>query len=144
MTTDVGRGERAGSAATPGRTRDVIVNSTVAAVLATAVTIFVHELVHLVTGIVLGHGGTLYPFGVIHDGSLTDTETALTAISAPIASLVIGAAVIAALPRPATSRFGQLFLFWLGATSFMEGAGYLVITPMGLSLIHISEPTRPY
>lgn len=61
MTTDVGRGERAGSAATPGRTRDVIVNSTVAAVLATAVTIFVHELVHLVTGIVLGHGGTLYP-----------------------------------------------------------------------------------
>ena len=32
---------------------------------------------------------------------------------------------------PATSRFGQLFLFWLGATSFMEGAGYLVITPMG-------------
>jgi hypothetical protein len=109
----------------------VIVNSTVAAVLATAVTIFVHELVHLVTGIVLGHEGTLYPFGAIHDGSLTDTETALTAISAPIASLVIGAAVIAALPQPATSRFGQLFLFWLGATSFMEGAGYLVITPMG-------------
>lgn len=112
-------------------TKALLVNSVVAAVLATAATIFIHEVVHLLTGLVLGHAGTLYPFGVLHDGTLTNGETAATAIAAPVISLVTGWILLARLPRPAAAGFGHLFLFWLAATSFMEGAGYLVITPFG-------------
>lgn len=121
-----------GAAREATSTTTILVNSTIAAVLATALTILIHELVHLVTGLAMGHGGTLVPFGVAHDGTLTDGQTALAAISAPIVSLLLGAAIVTRLPNPARAGFGHLLLFWLGATSLMEGAGYLVITPFGV------------
>ncbi len=111
--------------------KDILINSSLAAVLATAVTIVLHELVHLLTGLGFGHPGTLYPFGVTHDGTMSAGTTAATAISAPIFSLVTGIVLTLGLPRPPRAGFWHLFLFWLAATSMMEGAGYLVITPFG-------------
>src|SRR5699024_11309287 len=49
-----------------------------------------HELVHLVTGLVFGHGGTLYPFGVLHHGDLTVTAEVVALLAGPAFSLVTG------------------------------------------------------
>lgn len=111
--------------------RSILVNSIVAAVLAEALMVIAHELCHLVTGLALGTGGTLFPFGVSPTVILSPTGIALTAISAPLFSLVSGALLAVWQPLRSRGGFGQVLWIWFAFVSIMEGVGYLVITPFG-------------
>lgn len=110
--------------------RSILVNSCVAAVLACGLMILVHELVHLVTGLLLGYPGVLFAFGV-DVGTPTNTDLAIVAISAPIFSLVTGFAMAFWLPLRERGGFAHLLWLWFAFVSIMEGVGYLVITPFG-------------
>ncbi len=111
--------------------RTVLISSTLGAVFGSMLMVLVHEGVHLLTGIALGNSGTLYPFGVDHHGTRGPAAVAITAISAPIFSLVSGVVCAFWMPFKRRGGFGQLLWFWFAFTSIMEGVGYLVITPMG-------------
>lgn len=109
----------------------ILANSVVAAVLGVALMVLLHELVHLVTGLALGHAGTLYPFGITIDGNTTPGADAAIALSAPVFSLVTGFACALWLPLRRRGGFAHLLWLWFAFTSILEGAGYLVITLFG-------------
>lgn len=111
--------------------RVVLVNSTVAAVLASLIMVLAHELTHLITGLAMGFPGTIYAFGVTHDGSPSETAIAIMAGSAPLFSFVTG--LIAALWSPISPQrtFAHLLWRWFAFISMMEGICYLIITPFG-------------
>lgn len=116
---------------TPDTARTLLVNSSIAAILAAALMVFVHELVHLFIGVAFGTSSTLYPYGVTYTPELPPTQLAIAAIAAPIFSLVTGFAMTRWQPFAARGGFAQLLWIWLAFTSIMEGVGYLVITPFG-------------
>lgn len=122
---------RTASATTRESFRTVLLNSTVAAVLAAGLMVLAHELVHLITGLVLGFPGVLYAFGVQHIGDATPEQNAIMALSAPLFSLVTGFIMAFWLPLRRRGGFAHLLWLWLAFTSLMEGVGYLVITPFG-------------
>ncbi|MDO5500533.1 MAG: hypothetical protein Q4F67_12730, partial [Propionibacteriaceae bacterium] len=101
--------------------RTILLNSVTAAVLAAMVMIFLHEVVHLLAGIALGHPADLYPFGVSHGGELDDTETVITSFSAVAFSLVTGLIFALWLPFRRAGGFAHLFWLWFAFTSLMEG-----------------------
>lgn len=112
--------------------RTVLVNSTVAAVLAAGLMVLAHELVHLITGLVLGFPGVIYAFGVEHVGDPTPAQDAIMALSAPVFSVATGFVMAFWLPFQRHGGFAHLLWgLWLAFTSIMEGVGYLVITPFG-------------
>lgn len=111
--------------------RTILINSCVAALLAGMVMVLIHEVTHLLAGLTIGSGGTLYPFGVDHDRVTGSGAVAYTAISAPIVSLLSGVALVVWQPLRQRGGFWHLAWLWLAFTSLMEGVGYLVITPFG-------------
>lgn len=118
----------------PGTTesfRTVLVNSTLAAVLGVGLMIVVHELVHLICGLLLGFPGVLYAFGVEHVGTATRGQEALMLLAAPVFSLISGLIMAFWLPLRRIGGFAHLLWLWFAFTSMMEGVGYFVITPFG-------------
>lgn len=115
----------------PERPGTLLLNATIAAILGGALTVLVHELIHLVAGLVLGYPGTLYPFAVEHHNDPGAGQRPVMALSAPIGSLIIGAIATAWLPLRRRGGFGHLLWLWFGFTSLMEGVGYLENTPFG-------------
>ncbi len=111
--------------------RTLLVSCLVAAVLASAIMVLLHECAHLVAGIALGHRSTLYPYGVTHAGDLSPAHVAITSLAAPVFSLVVGLAMNAWQPFRAGRGFAHPLWGWVAFASMMEGVGYLVITPMG-------------
>lgn len=116
--------------ADPGYRKALFVNSCVAAVLGSGLMVLLHELIHLITGLIMGIPGTLYSFGVEHSG--THVQNAILAGSAPIFSLVSGAIMIAWQPLRQERGFAHLLWLWFAFASMMEGIGYLGITPFGV------------
>ncbi|MFV0254212.1 MAG: hypothetical protein ACK5H2_12870 [Beutenbergiaceae bacterium] len=111
--------------------RTLCVNGTVAGVLAVFAMIGVHELAHLVTGLALGIGGTLYSYGVMPLGNPTDLATGIMAIAGPVFSLISGFVMTQWLPLRSRGGFGHLLWLMFAFASMMEGIGYLVIAPFG-------------
>ena len=111
--------------------RSLLVNSLVAALIASALMILLHELVHLVTGLVFGHGGTLYPFGVLHHGDLTVTAEVVALLAGPAFSLVTGILLQRWTPLRQRGDLAHLVWVWFAFVSVQEGVTYLCLTPFG-------------
>ena len=111
--------------------RTLLYNSLIAALIGSALMIFVHELAHLVAGLALGHPGTLYSFGVFHHGNPTPTDEAVMALAAPVFSLVTGVAMQLWTPLRRRGDFLHLVWVWFAFASVQEGVAYLCLTPMG-------------
>lgn len=116
---------------TPTSPRTLLVNNLVAALIASAVMVFVHELAHLVTGLVLGYPGELYAFGVNHGGDPSATDEAVMALAGPAFSLVTGVAMALWTPLRRRADFAHLLWLWFAFTSIQEGVTYLCLTPFG-------------
>src|SRR5699024_9694273 len=70
--------------------RALLLNNLVAALIASAVMIVLHEGAHLVTGLALGHPSILYAFGVDHLGSPSDSDQVVMLLAGPAFSLITG------------------------------------------------------
>lgn len=112
--------------------RTLLLNSLIAALIASALMIFLHELAHLVAGLALGHGGTLYSFGVLHHGDPTTSEEVMMLLAAPAFSLVTGVAMQLWTPWRRHGGFRHLVWVWFAFASVQEGVAYLCLTPMGV------------
>ena len=113
----------------PTERRALLVNSTVAAVLGAGLMVLAHELSHLVAGLAMGIPGTLYSYGVAHEGS--PVQNAIMAGAGPMFSLLTGLVMALWQPLRATRSFWHLLWLWFAYSSMMEGIGYLEITPFG-------------
>ena len=114
--------------ATSTRARTLLVNSTLAFVLAAMVNATVHELAHAVAGLSQGLVPTLTPFAVSFSPEGTSRQQIVTAAAGPLFSLVLGLALIA-VARSWGRGLVRLFFLWLSTMSVMNFAGYLVIAP---------------
>ncbi|MGO3209289.1 MAG: hypothetical protein ACTIJK_05805 [Brachybacterium sp.] len=115
----------------PASARPLLLNNLVAALIASALMIFVHELTHLVAGLALGHASVLYPFGVIDRGSPPEGDQVLTLLVGPAFSLVTGVLLQLWTPLRARADFLHLVWLWFAFTSVQEGIMYLCLTPFG-------------
>ena len=109
----------------------IVVNTLVAMVLGTGITVLLHELAHWVTGAALGSQATLFAFGVTYHPPLTGTAAAGAAAAGPVASLVIGSVMQVLQPFRFRGDFAHLLWIWVAVTSLMQAAVYLAITPYG-------------
>lgn len=134
MTTEPSRASTPSSASPSSSApsaRRLLVNNLVAAVLACTVMIFVHELAHLVTGLVLGYPGVFVAFGVLHVGEPTAVEAAIMALAGPAFSLVTGLVMMFWMPLQQRRSFGHLVWLWFAFVSVQEAVTYLCLTPFG-------------
>lgn len=109
----------------------IVVNTLVAMVLGTGITVLLHELARWVTGAALGSQATLFAFGVTYHPPLTGTAAAGAAAAGPVASLVIGSVMQVLQPFRFRGDFAHLLWIWVAVTSLMQAAVYLAITPYG-------------
>ncbi|MDN6304097.1 MAG: hypothetical protein L0J57_13780 [Brachybacterium sp.] len=111
--------------------RPLLLNNLVAALIASAVMIFLHEMAHLVAGLALGHTSVLYSFGVNHLGSPSEADQVVMLLAGPTFSLVTG--MLMQLWTPLRRRGDLLHLVWLwfAFVSVQEGIAYLCLTPFG-------------
>lgn len=112
--------------------RSLLFNNLLAALIASAVMVFVHELAHLVAGLALGHPGTLFAFGVSHHGDPSQSDQAAMALAGPAFSLVSGIVMAIWMPLRRRAHFGHLIWLWFAFTSVQEGVAYLCLTPFGV------------
>lgn len=111
--------------------RPLLLNNLVAALIASALMIFVHELAHLVTGFALGHASVLYPFGVIDLGTPPEGDQVVMLLAGPAFSLVTGVLLQLWTPLRGRADFLHLVWLWFAFTSVQEGIMYLCLTPFG-------------
>jgi hypothetical protein len=111
--------------------RTLLLNNLVAALIASALMILLHELAHLVAGLALGHPSVLYSFGVEHLGSPSDADQVVMLLAGPAFSLVTGVLMQLWTPLRARADLLHLVWLWLAFTSVQEGIMYLCLTPFG-------------
>lgn len=108
----------------------ILMNSVVALLLGTAITVLLHELAHWLAGTMLGSRSSLFAYGVTYDPELTGGPEAIAAMAGPVASLLIGSVMQVLQPFRFRGDFAHLLWIWVACTSLMEAATYLVITPL--------------
>ena len=127
--------------------RSLLINNLVAAVIASTLMVFFHELAHLVAGLALGYPGTLFAFGVSHHGDPSMHHEVIMALAGPAFSLVTGVVLAIWMPLRRQAHFGHLVWMWFAFTSIQEGVAYLCLTPFGVgdraSLPHFSASPSP-
>jgi hypothetical protein len=102
----------------------LLLNSTVAFIVAGSLTILLHETSHAIAGIALGAQAIQSPFAVDYLPALTDHQQVLTALTGPIFSLVSG---LVAMQFRLFRGFWTLVWGWFGVLSAEEGFGYFTI-----------------
>lgn len=112
--------------------RVLLLNNLLAALVASILMVFLHELAHLVAGLALGHPSTLFSFGVLHHGSPSDADRALMALAGPAFSLVTGVLMQIWTPLRRRADLSHLIWLWFAFTSVQEGVAYLCLTPFGV------------
>lgn len=117
---------------TSGRvsTGALLLNSLVALLLGTGITILLHEIGHWVAGALLGSRSFLFAFGVTQEPPLSGTALALEALAGPVVSLVIGGVMQILQPFRFKGNFAHLLWIWTACTSLMATVTYLVVTPV--------------
>ena len=111
--------------------RTLLTNNLVAALIASALMIVLHELAHLVAGLALGHPGTLYSFGVDHHGDPSESDQVVMLLAGPVFSLVTGVLLQIWTPLRRRGGFAHLVWVWFAFASVQEGVAYLCLTPFG-------------
>lgn len=115
-----------------GPARSYTAVTMLAFVTAVTLVVLVHELSHVLAGLLLGYENTLYPFGVTHHPDPSTADAAVAALTGPVFSLVTGAILMAWQPLRTRRGYGQLLWLFVAWVSFMEGVGYLLLTPFGI------------
>ncbi|PPF43182.1 hypothetical protein C5B85_14645 [Pseudoclavibacter sp. AY1F1] len=110
------------------RRRSLLVNSSVAFVLAGIIATTTHEVSHLVAGLIVGESGTLFATSVEFAGERSVSDQITTAATGPIFSLVSGLLLIF-VSREWGRGFGRLLWMWVGFMSAQIGFGYFLIAP---------------
>ena len=120
-----------GAAQVTGRvgTAAILVNSLVALLLGTGITILVHQLGHWVAGALLGSRSVLFAFGVTHEPALTGTDAVIAALAGPVLSLLVGSAMQILQPFRFRGDFAHLLWIWIAVTSLMVAATTLALAP---------------
>lgn len=108
--------------------RALLVNSTLAFVLAALVNDTLHELAHLAAALSQGLPATITPFSVDYGSAGTTRQQVLMAAAGPVFSLVMGLALMRA-SRSWGRGLVRLFFLWLSSMGVMNFVGYLVIAP---------------
>src|SRR5699024_9972882 len=108
-----------------------LLNNLVAALIASAVMIVLHEGAHLVTGLALGHPSILYAFGVDHLGSPSDSDQVVMLLAGPAFSLITGVLMQRWTPLRRPGDLLHLVWLWFAFASVQEGVTYLCLTPFG-------------
>lgn len=126
----------------------LLINSTVAFVMALILMITTHEFAHALVGLTIGLRPTVFPGHVSYEIVGTTNQQVLTLLGGPVGSLVIGLAVL--LTVPVARGFWGLLLFWFGTLSVQEFTGYLMTGPffalgdIGQALHLLSTPWWGY
>jgi hypothetical protein len=114
------------AAATPQRT--LILNTTVAFVLAGLANSVLHECAPAVAGLAVGLVPTITPFAVSYEPEGTARQQTITAASGPLFSLVMGIVLMVAARRWGRG-FGRLVWMFLAFMGMMNFVGYCFIAP---------------
>lgn len=117
---------------TPHHRRTLLFNNLVAAVIASTLMVFFHEVAHLVAGLALGYPETLFAFGVSHHGDPSVHDEVIMALAGPAFSLVTGVVLSIWMPLRRRAHFGHLVWMWFAFASIQEGVAYLCLTPFGV------------
>ncbi|SPD85743.1 conserved membrane protein of unknown function [Micropruina glycogenica] len=120
-----------GGRMTPQQRHALVRNNLVAYLLGGGLMVLIHEVVHWLVGAALGYRSTMFSYGVTQQPDPGGWHAAITALSADIASLVLGLAMALWRPLEARGGFAHLLWLWLGFTSLQEGITYWVLTPFG-------------
>lgn len=116
--------------------RRATANSSLALMLGGTVAILVHEIVHWLVGAAYGVQSTLYQYGTTTTPPLSGVPEAVTALSAPVASMVLGAVAAWWLPLRRRGGFLHLLWVWTAFVSLAEGVNYLVTGPFGVGDVY--------
>ena len=116
---------------TPQQRHALVRNNLVAYLLGGGLMVLIHEVVHWLVGAALGYRSTMFSYGVTQQPDPGGWHAAITALSADIASLVLGLAMALWRPLEARGGFAHLLWLWHGFTSLQEGITYWVLTPFG-------------
>jgi len=111
--------------------RPLLLNNLVAALIASAVMIFLHECAHLVAHLALGHPSVLYSFGVTALDSPSEADQVVMLLAGPAVSLVMGVAMQLWTPLRRRGDLLHLVWLWFAFVSVQEGIMYLCLTPFG-------------
>jgi hypothetical protein len=140
-------GSQAGPAsAAEGRL--LLLNSAVAFAIALPLMTTVHELAHAVVMAAQGLRPRVYPGQVVSAVQGTTDQQVVHLLAGPAGSLLIGVAILLAVP--AASGFWRLCLLWFGALSVQEFTGYLMTAPflsigdVGAALHLVAAPAWAY
>lgn len=112
--------------------RRLLLNNLIAAVIASTLMVFLHEVAHLVAGLTLGYPGTLFAFGVSHYGDPSVGDEVAMLLAGPAFSLVAGIVLSIWMPLRRRANFGYLVWMWFAFASIQEGVAYLCLTPFGV------------
>lgn len=109
--------------------RNVLINSTVARIIAAILTTLIHELGHFTVSILLGNSATLFHNRVETPGENQNfINQLLIPTGGPVISLIQGA-ICMVLYRKIKNGIGSLLLLWMGISGLMAFFGYLMIAP---------------
>lgn len=111
--------------------RPLLLNNLIAALIASAVMIFLHESAHLVAHLALGHPSVMYSFGVNPLDSPSESDQVVMLLVGPAFSLVTGVLLQLWTPLRRRADFLHLVWLWVAFVSVQEGITYLCLTPFG-------------
>lgn len=125
--------------------KKMLINSTVAFVCAGIVAVTLHELAHLLAGLMLGYGSTFYPSAVNPLAEPSTQHQMVIAAAGPLFSIVSGLLVVL-YGRNWGKGFYRLLAMWFGYLSAQVGFGYCIVagvmgvgdTAQVLRLMHAS------
>lgn len=112
--------------------KQLLINSSLAFVLAGLLATTFHELAHFVTALLLDKQGLFHPAYVGQADGVSKNHQILVAAAGPLFSLISGVTVIG-LCRARLSGFWSLVRMWFGFLSAEIGFGYFIIAPFAKS-----------
>jgi len=127
----------------------LLINSTVAFILAAIIAITLHETAHLIAGKMLRLDAIFYPTAVDFGKNSSVNDSVITALAGPLFSLIFGLLLIR-FGRNWGKGFRRLLWLWLGYISAQIGFGYFLIAyfapqgDTGLVLKLLSAPAYAY
>ncbi len=113
-------------------TKQLLINSSLAFVLAGLLATTFHELAHFVSALILDKQGLFHPAYVGQADGVSKNHQILVAAAGPLFSLLSGVAVIM-FCRTKLSGFWSLVRMWFGFLSAEIGFGYFIIAPFAKS-----------
>lgn len=109
---------------------NVLINSTIARIIAAVLTTIIHELGHFIVSILLGNSPILFHNRVVTPGENQSLlAQLLIPMGGPVISLIQGITCML-LHRKIKNGIGALLSLWMGISGLMVFFGYMMIAPL--------------